>query len=185
MRYALTGCTAQTLDQLLQMFRSGAAAAAHHTDLVFLHKLSQRFRKGRWFQRVHCLSIYIERQPCIGDARNRQARVFAQETDWLAHVLRPGGAIQADHIDIQPFQDRQRGADIRTQQHAPGGIQRHLRLNGQINAALGKRLVNTSDGGAHFQNVLRGLHQQHIHTALDQAQGLLAKNVCQFIVRYI
>ncbi len=107
--------------------------------------------------------------------------VLAQVSDRLAHVLRAGGAVQPDHIDRQPFQDGQRGGDIGAQQHAPGGIQGHLGLDGQADAGLVKGLVDAGDGGLDLQDILRGLDQQQVHPALDQPDRLLAEDIRQLI----
>ena len=71
--------------------------------------------------------------------------------------------------------------DIGAQQHAPGGIQRDLGLDRQVDAGLVEGLVDAGDGGLDFQDILRGLDQQQVHAALDQADGLLAEDVRQFV----
>jgi hypothetical protein len=64
--------------------------------------------------------------------RNGSARAYA----------RAGGAVQADHIDRQAFQDGQGGGDIGAQQHPPGGIQGHLGLDRQVLAGFFKGLLD-------------------------------------------
>ena len=107
--------------------------------LVLLDELDHRLGKGLRLQRVDRLAIHVERQPGVGDARDRQRGVLAQVADRLAHVLRAGGAVQADHIDGQAFQDGQGGGDIGAQQHAPGGIQGDLDLDRQVDAGLAQK----------------------------------------------
>ena len=41
--------------------------------------------------------------------------------------------------------------------------------------------MDAGDGGLDFEDVLRGLDQQQVHAALDQADGLFAEDVGQFI----
>ena len=181
MRLAPRRRAAQLLNQTFQVRRGGSTAAAHHADMVLLDKLVQRSGKRLRFERVDRLAIHIQRQPGVGNARNRQRGIFAQEADRLAHMLRPGRTVQANHIDAQALQNRQGSGDIRAQQHAPAGIQCYLSLHRQVDARLGKSLVQPSDGGLNFQDILRGFHQQHIRPALDQPDSLLAEDIRQFV----
>ncbi len=161
------------------MRRGGAAAAAHHRDMVLLDELGQGLGERLRLQRVDCLAIHVQRQPGVGNARHRQGRVLAQVGDRLAHMLGAGGTVQPDHIDAQLFQDGQGGAHIGAQQHAPGGVQGHLGLDGQDHVRLGKGLLDPGNGGLDLQDILGGLDQQQIHPALDQAHGLLAEHLRQ------
>ncbi len=60
-------------------------------------------------------------------------------------MLRAGGAVQADHIDAHAFQDGQRGGHVGAQQHPPGGIQRDLGLERQVDAGLFEGLVDAGE----------------------------------------
>ena len=64
-----------------QVLRSGSAAAAHYGDVVPGDELIQVVRKWLRFQWVDSLSIHVERQPCIGDAGNRQNGILAEDAD--------------------------------------------------------------------------------------------------------
>ena len=150
------------------MRRGGAAAAADDVDIEFLDELDQRVGKRLRLQRVDRLPVHVERQAGVGDAGDRQGGLLAQEADRLAHVIRAGGAVQPDHVDAQAFQDGQHGGDIGAEQHAPGGIQGHLGLDGQAHAGFFEGLLDAANGGFHLQDILRGLDQQQVDPALDQ-----------------
>ena len=108
----------------------GAAAPADHTYTVVFHEFSEGLSKGFWLQWVNGLTIDIKRKTGIGDARDGQGGELSQVADGFAHKVRPGGAVQADHADAHALQDGQHRGNIRAKQHAPGGIQRDLCLDG-------------------------------------------------------
>ena len=66
-------------------------------------------------------------------------------------------------------------ADIRAEQHAPGGIERDLGLDRQMDAGLFEGFLNAGDGGFDFEDVLRGFDQQQIHAAAHQAEACSRK----------
>ena len=184
LRRALWGrAFVQLLHQPLQVGGGGAAAAAHHADVVLFHKFNQRIRKRLRPQRIDRFAIHVQRQPGVRDAGNGQRGILAQVADWLAHVFGAGRAVQADHVNGQPFQDRQRSANIGAKQHAPGCIQGHLRLHRQPGFGFVKGALNAGDDGLDLQDILRSLDQQQVHPAGDQAGGLLAKHIHQFLER--
>ncbi len=149
--------------------------------LCFVDELIEVVGERLGLQRIDRLPVHVERQPGVGDAGNRQAGVLAEDADRLAHVLGAGGAVQADDVDAHAFEDGERGVHVRAEQHAPGGIQRDLRLDRQVGAGLVEGFVDAGDGGFDFEDVLRGLDEQQVHAALDQTDGLLAEDIGQFV----
>ena len=144
---------------------------------MFGHEFIQIIRKRFGLKRIDGLTIHIERQTRIGDARNGQRGIFAEDADGLAHVLGSRGAVETDDIDAHAFEDGERRVDVGAEQHATRRIERDLSLDRQIDLSLVEGFVNARDGGFDFENVLRGFDQQHIHAALDQTDSLLAENI--------
>ena len=163
------------------MGRRGAAATANDADAVLLDELGQRLGKRFWLQRVDGNAVHVERQAGVGDARNRQAGLFTQNTNRFAHVLGAGGTVQADDVNGQAFEDGQRSGDIGAEQHPPARIQRDLGLDRQPDAGFLISFLDAGDGGLDFQDVLRGFDQQQVHAAADQTGSLFAKNVGQLV----
>ncbi len=83
----------------------GSAAAADDPDAVALHELLQRLGQRLGLLGEDRLAVGpLQRQPGIGDTRHRDGAEFAEEADCVAHVLRAGRAVQADHVDLQRLQ---------------------------------------------------------------------------------
>ena len=93
-----------------------------------IHVIRERFR----LQRIHGLTIHIQRQPRIWNARNGQRGIFAEEADRLAHVFGTRGAVETDDVDAHAFEDGERRVDVGAEQHATRRVQRDLSLDRQI-----------------------------------------------------
>ena len=153
--------------QGFQVLRSGAAAAADHAHAVLLGKLEERLGECFRFKRVNSLAVHVERQAGIGNAGDGQSGVLRQVADRFAHQVRAGGAVEADHVDGEGFEDGQHAGDIGAEQHAPGGIQRDLGLDGQHLAGFGEGVFDAQNCGFDLEDILRGLDQQQVHAAFD------------------
>ncbi len=90
-------------------------------------------------------------------------------------MLGSRGAVETDHVDAHAFEDGKRGVDVRTQQHAAGGVERDLGLDRQIDSGLVEGFVDARDRGFDFKDILRGFDEQHIHPAADQTDCLLTE----------
>ena len=90
----------------------------------------------------------------------------------LAHLRRAGGAVQADHVDAERLQRGQRRADLRAEQHRAGGLDGDLGEDRHVHAGGGHRALGADDRGLGLQQVLRGLDQQRVDPAVDQAAAL-------------
>ena len=113
----------------------------------------------------------------VGDAVDRHRRVLAEEADRVAHVLGAGRAVEADDVDLQRLERGQRGADVGAEQHlaavgqeADAGLDRHGAAGGL------ERLAGAEDGGLDLEDVLRGLDDDQVDAALEQAPGLLRED---------
>ena len=94
-----------------------------------------------------------------------------------------GPVEQLRPITSTPMPSRvvERGGDVGAEQHAPGRVERDLHLDRQVMPRLVEGLLAAHDGGLDLEDVLRGLDQQQVHAAVDQADGLLAEDVGQFV----
>lgn len=101
----------------------------------------------------------------------------------LAHLGRAGGAVQADHVDAQRLQRRQRRADLGAQQHGAGRLDGDRADHREVAAGGLQGAAGAEDGGLGLQQVLGGLHQQRVRTAGDHALGVLLVGVTQGEVR--
>jgi hypothetical protein len=76
--------------------------------------------------------------------------------------LMSGGAVlaalQAAGVDAHAFEDGERCVDIGAEQHTACRIKRDLSLDRQILLSLSESIVNTSNSGFDFENVLRGFN---------------------------
>ena len=163
------------------MFGSRPATAADDGDVVLRHELEHIVGERFGLERVDGLTINIQRKSRVGDARNGERGIFAEDADGLAHVLGAGGAVEADDGDAHAFEDGERGGHVGAEQHAAGRVERDLRLDRQIDLSLVEGFVTARDGGFDFEDVLRGFDEEQIHAAADQTDGLLAKNVGEFV----
>ena len=131
------------------------------------HKFVQIICKRFGLKRINSLTIHVERKTRVGDARNGQRGIFAEDADGLAHVLGASGTVEADDVDAHAFEDGERGVDVGAEQHAAGRIERDLSLDRQIDLSLVEGFVDARDGGFDFEDVLRGFDEEHIHAAAE------------------
>ena len=119
------------------------------------------------------------RQAGIGHGRDADARRPGQRSQVLAHLRRAGGAVESDHVDAQRRQRGERGADLRAQQHRPGGLDGDLGEDRQGDAGLGEGTLGPDDGRLGLEEVLGGLDQDGVGAAGDEAGDLLLVGVTQ------
>ena len=177
-RAPISWLAAALLDRA-DVLRRRAAAAADDADAVALDELAQRLGQRAGLLREDRLAVRaLMRDAGVRDAVDRQRRVLAEEADRVAHVLGAGRAVEADDVDLQRLERRQRGADVGAQQHLAavgqqrdGGLDRHAAAGGL------ERLAHAEDRGLDLEDVLRGLDDQEVDAALEQAGGLLAEDL--------
>jgi hypothetical protein len=159
--------------------RGGAAAAADDRDAVALDEFTEDRRQRLRLLREDRLAVgALEREPGVGDAVDRDRAVFPKEADGVAHVLRPGGAVEADRVDVQGLERGQHRADVGAEQHLPA-------LGQQGDAALDRhgateRVAGAADAehrGLELQDVLGGLDDDQVDAALDEPIRLLGEHI--------
>ena len=97
-------------------------------------------------------------------------------------MFRTSGAVQSDNAHAHALEDREHCGDICAQQHLAVDIQCDLRLDRKPGACILKSQLDAVDGGFDFQDIIRGLDQQQIHTTFNQAAGLLAEDVHKLVI---
>ena len=108
-------------------------------------------------------------------------RVLREVADWLAHVLGPRRAVEADHVDPEPFKGGHRARDVGAEQHAAADVEGDLRLDGDAAADLGEEALESSDGRLDLENILRRLDEQDVDAPLDEGAGLLVEVLDQLV----
>jgi hypothetical protein len=99
----------------------------------------------------------------------------------LAHLVRPGGAVQADGVDAERLERGERGADLGAHQHGSGGFDRHLDEDGE-DAAGHDGLLAAVDRGFGLQEVLAGLDEEGARSPVDEAPGLHSEGLLEVVV---
>ena len=155
-----------------------AAAAADDRDAVALDELAEAVGQRLGLLGEDRLAVRaLERQAGVRDAVDRDARVLAEEADRVAHVLGAGRAVEADDVDLQRLERRQHGVDVGAEQHLAAVRQQRDRALDRHAAAGGReRLARAEDRGLDLEDVLRGLDDQQVGAALDEAARLLLED---------
>jgi hypothetical protein len=157
----------------------GAAAAADDAEAVALDEVAEHVGERLGLGREDRLAVRaLVRDAGVGDAVDRLRGVLAEEAHGVAHVLRAGGAVEADDVDVERLERGQRGADVGAEQHLAavgqqrdGGLDRHGAAGGL------ERLAGAEHGGLDLEDVLRGLDDDQVDAALDEAAGLLLEDL--------
>ena len=91
----------------------------------------------------------------------------------------PGGAVEADHVDLHGVEHGQRGADLGAGQHAAGQLDRHLRLQRDVAVERDHGPPGAVDRGLDREQVELGLDEQEVDAALEQPERLLLVGVAE------
>ena len=166
-------CGADALHQLADVLVRRSAAASDDVDAVLVHEGRELHRHRPRLERIARLSFDVDRQAGIRYARHRQRGVTGEVADRLAHVLGTGRAVEADHVDVQRLEDRERRRDVGPEQHAPRHVERHRRDD--RDRASGRRdgISRAEHRGLRLQDVLLCLDDQHVDATLDERRSLL------------
>ncbi len=170
---------ADRLDHLPQVLRGGAAAAAHQAEPELPDEPGQRFGEFRRGQRVDRPVRAELRQTRIGHHRHPDLRVPGQVPEVLTHLRGAGGAVQPDVVDPERLQRGERRADLRTEQHRPGGLHGDVHDQRHLDAGGGHRPLGAEHRGLGLQQVLAGLDQHRVDAALEHPGDLLVVGLAQ------
>ncbi len=88
-------------DELADVIVRRAAAAADDVDAVLAHEARELGCHRHCLERIVRAALDVERQPGVGDAGHGERGVAREVANRLAHVLRTGGAVEADDVDME------------------------------------------------------------------------------------
>jgi hypothetical protein len=170
---------AHPVDDRPDVVRRRAAAAADDRDPVALDELLQDARQRVGLLGEDRLAVRaLEREPGVRDAVHRDRTELAEEADRVAHVLGPGRAVQPDGVDVERGERGEHRLDVGPEQHlAALREERHARLDRHAPAGQLERLAGAEDRGLDLEDVLRGLDDDQVHAALDEALRLLGEDL--------
>jgi hypothetical protein len=166
------------LGERVDVVGRGAAAAADDVHAVAFDELAEHV--GDLLRRLGEDRLAVRAlvgDAGVGDAVDRHRRVLAEEADGISHVLGAGRAVEADDVDLQRLERGERGADVRAEQHlAAVGQEADAGLDRDAAAGGLERLARAEDGRLDLQDVLRGLDDDEVDAAFEQALGLLGED---------
>lgn len=180
---ARRGVGAEPLDHRREVLGRRAAAAADEGEAELAHELLVRRRELGRRERVVRAVGAEHRQAGVRHAGDRHGRVLGEVAEVLAHLGRAGGAVQADRVDAEGFEGGERGADLGAHEHGAGGLDGHLDEDRQADAAGDDRLLAAVHRGLRLQQVLRGLDEEGVGPAVDEAFGLQGERLLEVLVR--
>jgi hypothetical protein len=100
----------------------------------------------------------------------------------LGHLLRAGGAVQADQRHVQRVDHGGGRRDVRPHQQRAGGLHGDLHEDGGVAAGFRAGDTRPVDGRLDLQRVLAGLYQEGIDVAVHQAAALFGQARLQRVV---
>ncbi|MFN8146942.1 MAG: PAC2 family protein [Candidatus Nanopelagicales bacterium] len=103
----------------------------------------------------------------------------------LAHLGRTGGAVQADHVDAERLERRERGADLGPDQHRARRLDGDLDDDGYVDAGRRDRAPGADRGRLGLQQVLGRLDEDRVGAARDEAARLGLVGVAERGVRRV
>ena len=85
----------------------------------------------------------------------------------------PVAQFEPDHVDLHGVEDGEGRADLGAGQHAPGQLDRHLRLDRHLAAECRHGPPAAVDRRLDREHVELGFDEEEVHTSLEQTKGLL------------
>ena len=164
---------------LADVLGGGSAAATHQREPVVGDEPAEVL--GQLVGRKGVLrAVRPElRQAGVRHDGHRHRGVLAQVTQMLAHLRRTGGAVQSDHVDPERLDGRQGRPDLAAEQHGAGGLDRDVRDDRDPHAQLLHGGLRAQDRGLDLEQVLAGLDQHGVGTAVDHAERGLGVGIAQ------
>ena len=154
------------------VLRGGAAAPAHQGQAELPGEPVVGIRELGRGQGVARAVRGEDGQAGVRLAGDRDAGVRGQVAQVLAHLAGTGGAVQPEHVDAERLQRGERRADLGSEQHRPGRLDRDLGDDQGVRCQLGHRPPRPDDGRLGLEQVLAGLDDQRVGAAAQQALGV-------------
>ena len=176
---AILGKAAQHAIQFCDVLGRGAAAAAHDRDAVLDHEALEPCGEVARAKRIAGLALDQLGQAGVRQHRDRPRPAARQIGHVLGHLLRAGGAVQADDRHVERADDGRRRADVGADQHGAGGLDGDLDHERQLAAGFAHRAARAVDRCLGLERILAGLAQDHVGAAGDQASGLHRERILE------
>ena len=122
---ALAGKLVDRLAHRRDVLDGRTAAAADQSHPVVRDVAFQGFRHGLRLEREVRLAVDQHGQTCVRDHRDRAVPVFDEMGDVPEHLVRAGRAVQTEGCDRVGLECGDHRADVRSEQHRPGGLDGH------------------------------------------------------------
>ena len=119
------------------MLGRGAAAAADDRHAELGDEAGEVLGQLLGGEVVVHVAVDHRRQAGVGQARDGQPGVLGQVAQVLAHLGRPGGAVEADDVGPHGVEGGEGGADLGARQHAAGELDGDLDLERDLASGRG------------------------------------------------
>jgi hypothetical protein len=165
------------------MRRSRAATTADDADAVDFDELLEPFGEFRRRKRKMSPAFDHLRQTRIGHDAELSRAGSREIANVLAHLLRAGGAVQADDVHVGVGFDRRQGrGDVCADQHRAGRLHRYGGHQRRVAASLLECHADRMQDAFGLEYVLAGFDDHHIGAALEQAARLGVVAVEELVV---
>ena len=151
----------------------GAAAAADDVEPELGDEALVRVGERLGREVVVGVPVDDRRQPGVRQARKVGARVLREVAQVLGHLGRAGRAVEADDVGAHRLERGERGADLGADEHAARRLHGHLHHERQLAPGVGHRPPAPMMRGLGLEEVVHGLHEQHVGAAGEEPGGLL------------
>ena len=101
----------------------------------------------------------------------------------FAHLLRTSRTVESDAIDAEGLKGVESRTNLSAEQHRARGLDGHLREDRQLRTGLSHRMLGANYGCLSLQQILRGLHEDRVCAAVDEAEDLCLVGIAQIGVR--
>ena len=108
--------------------------------------------------------------PAFGQARQRHGGGLAEVAQRLVHLDRPGRAVEAEHVDAERAERRDRRADLGAGEHPTGQLDRHLGLDRHDATVSDHGAMTGRDRGLAREQVVDRLDDQQVDAAVEEPE---------------
>ncbi len=158
------------LGEELDVLRRGPAAAPDDVEPAARREALELL--GNEVRRLVELAVLIG-EPGIRVAREERRGNLRERADVGGHELGPRGAVQPDGDRIKVLDARVEGLDALPGEHGAHGLDGARQHHGEARARLGEVPAHGEAGGLGVHRVERGLDEQDVGAAVDEAADLL------------
>ena len=152
--------------------RGGSTAPTDHAQPVVVQEGRQGVRQRIGAERVDRAFRGQFGQARVGHGADAAGRVSGQVPEVFAHLGRPGGAVQSDHVDAEGLQGGAGRPDLGAEQHGAGGLDGDVDQDRQIHPEPGPGAFRGDHRSLGLQEVLAGLDLHGVDAARDHGLHL-------------